>query len=101
MPVPGATIKRVLEPIDPILKKLFNTTERYVFASYEDAKELVEFKDKTEIKIRVRTIQGTYKTRTPIFELFQTPTNYLGKEKFQTGFEYQDHVKIGFQFIKE
>lgn len=90
-----------MEPVDICIKKLFGSTERFVFASYEDAKELVEFKEKTTFKIRVKTIQGTYKTKTPIYELIQPYNNYYygHKEKVQTGFEYQDHVKLGFQFV--
>ncbi len=96
----GATIKRKIEPIDLGLKKLFGSTERYVYASFEEAKALVELKEKTAIKIRVKTIQGTYKTKTPIYELIQSNMYYTQqKEKVQTGYDYQDHVKLGFQFI--
>lgn len=102
----GATIKREFWATDPEIKKNISNNN-FIFASFEEAQNLIDYHPKTNFKFRLKAVQGTYKTSTPIYEVinynYRDTVMYspygLNKERVITRYEYEDHLICGFQFV--
>ncbi len=113
----GSSIKRKIIPVDEEIRKLLTGENGYIYAEYEKAKELLDFSNEEEMKLRIKTKYGYYFREMIKEELIDTDllrennfltssligifsngpkkkiiNNYFEKKEFVEGYIYKERI---------
>ncbi len=101
----GATLKRRCEPVESAVRNALPSSWS-VFASGAMASKLLEIPSGQEVRLNLRTIQGSFVTRTPVYGLEREATVFdsvavhlSGKKRVVIDFEETSSVICGLEFV--
>lgn len=102
----GATVKRSCEPIDSTLRRALRTSF-WVFASAELSPRLLELPSGHDIKLTVKTLQGEYTLREPVYGyerehgLFDSiASQYSGRRRVVIDHTEKTKLICGFEYVE-
>lgn len=98
----GASTKREITATDEKIDNLLDSELKVVYAEYELAQRLLDYGFDSEVELKVKTIQGISRTRTPIYR--ERPNAYLTSvfarpERFIVDYETKEELLIGLELL--